>query len=66
MFVVGAMSLVWMGVLTLGVLTLGMLALGMLALGMLAEKLAPPAWRLSPVFGVLVIGWGLWLIGGTV
>lgn len=48
MFVVGAMNLLWMAVLTIG---------------MLVEKLAPPAWRFSMLGGVALIGWGLWLIG---
>lgn len=51
MFVVGAMNLLWMAVLTLG---------------MLVEKLAPPAWRLSTLSGVALIGWGLWLVGTAV
>lgn len=51
MFVVGAMNLLWMAVLTLG---------------MLVEKLAPPAWRVSTLSGVALIGWGLWLAGTAV
>jgi len=50
MLVLGAMSLLWMAVLTLG---------------MLAEKMAPPAWRFSALSGVALMGWGVWLIAAA-
>jgi predicted metal-binding membrane protein len=48
MFVVGAMNLVWMAVLTLFVL---------------GEKLAPARWRLREIAGAVLVAWGLWLAG---
>ena len=51
LFVAGVMNLWWIGLLTMFVL---------------AEKLAPPAWRLGQVAGVILIGWGILMLSGHV
>jgi predicted metal-binding membrane protein len=51
LFVAGVMNLFWIAV---------------IAAYVLAEKISPGGHWLSRVIGLLVIGWGLWLVGGSV
>jgi predicted metal-binding membrane protein len=51
LFVGGVMNLVWVA---------------LLAAYVLVEKVAPGRLWLSRISGVVVIAWGLWLVGGLV